>query len=108
MKTLIAKLAEDYRKGSVEIFHAAVKFRAEVTAEEHNLQLIAAKTADGWLTAVVYPDTSEAITLADYRSIADAKAGVQGWVHLVHNVNDVPEWIVGPPPSVAPQLGAKS
>jgi hypothetical protein len=106
MKTLIARLAEN-RKGSVEMFHAAVKFRAEVTAEEHNLQLIAAKTADGWLTAVVYPDTNETITLADYRSIEDAKAGVQGWVHLVHNVKDVPEWVVGPPSNVVPQLGAK-
>jgi hypothetical protein len=108
MKILIAKLAENYSSGRAEIFHAAVKFRADVTAQERNLQLIAAKTADGWLTAVVYPDTNEAVTLADYQSIEDAKAGVQGWARLVHTISGVPEWIDGPPSNMVQELGAKS
>jgi hypothetical protein len=108
MKSLIAKLSENYRKRSVEMFHAAVKFQADATAQEHNLQLIAAKTADGWLTAVVYPDTNETIALAEYRSVEEAKAGVQGWVRLVHNVNAIPEWIAGPSSNVVQEPRAKS
>jgi len=105
MRTLIAKLAENYGKGRREMFHATVMFRADVTAQERQVHLIAAKTADGWLTAVVYPDTNETITLADYRSIEDAKAGVRSWVRLVHNVTDVTEWIAGPPPNAVRELG---
>ena len=108
MKTLIAKLTEHHEKASGEMFHANVKFRADVTGQEQQVRLIAAKTADGWLTAVVYPDTNETITLADYPSIEDAKAGVHSWVRLVHNVKDAAEWVAGPPSNTVRELGARS
>jgi hypothetical protein len=108
MKTLISKLAETHGKGRGEMFHATVNFRADVTAQERQVRLIAAKTADGWLTAVVYPDTNETITLADYGSIEDAETGVYTWVSLVHNVKDAAEWIAGPPMNTVRELGAKS
>ena len=69
-----------------EAFHADVTFRAQVTAVEHRLTLVVIDDVDGWLGAVYYPDTKESITLCQEPEVEDAKAGVEGWVRIVHGV----------------------
>jgi hypothetical protein len=84
---------------AAETFYADLSFRADVTSVERRLRLVVADSVDGWLAAVVYPDTKESITLAQYPNTEDAKAHVEGWVRIVHKVADAIEWIPGLPPS---------
>jgi hypothetical protein len=108
MRSAIAKMAKkkSASRQGLAMFYADVKFSADVMSTEHPLRLVVADSVDGWLAAVVYPDTKESITLAQEPKIEDAKAHVEGWVRVVHNVSDVIEWIPGPPPTWG--LGAKS
>lgn len=96
-----AKFAKEHLEGRAEelagAFHADARFRADVTLVEKRITLVVADGVDGWICAVYYPDTKESITLGQCPDIGDAKARVEGWVRIVHNVSDAIEWIPGPP-----------
>ena len=51
--------------------------------------------ADGWLGTVYYPDTKESVPLGQWPEIEEAKAGVEGWVRVVHGVENAIEWAAG-------------
>ena len=72
-------------------------FHAEIKKAGLNVRLILAPATDGWLGAVVYPDTRESISLFELPNLEDAKAKAEGWVRVVHNVKDLIEWIPGKP-----------
>ena len=72
-------------------------FHAEIRQDGINVRLILASVADGWLGAVVYPDTLASISLFELPNLDDAKAKAEGWVRVVHNVKSLIEWIPGKP-----------
>ena len=74
-------------------------FYADLGAGGRPLRLVLARVVDGWLGAIVYPDTEESISLFELPSYEDAKAKAEGWVRTVHGVRDAIQWIPGRPVS---------
>jgi hypothetical protein len=74
-------------------------FHADVVSGEQHVRLVVANGVDGWLAAVYYPDTKESINLHEAPEVEEAKAVVEGWVRVVHNVRESIEWIPGSPSS---------
>src|ERR1700683_5727130 len=99
MKSVIAKMGAIRHKArgerATETFYADVSFRTDVTSIEQRLRLLVADGVDGWLAAVVYPDTKESITLAQYPGEEEAKAHRERWARTVHKITETIEWIPG-------------
>ncbi len=74
-------------------------FYADLSAGGHRLRLVLARAADGWLGAIVYPDTEESISLFELPSYEHAKRQAEGFVRTVHGVRDAVQWIRGRPAS---------
>jgi hypothetical protein len=70
-------------------------FHADVVSGEQRIRLIVSDGVDGWVAAVYYPDTKESITLCQEPDIELAKAVVQDWARIVHNITGVVEWVPG-------------
>lgn len=80
---------------SEKVFYADSSFSADVTSESHPLRLVVADRPDGWLCAVVYPDTEESIMLAEFHEPDAAKRYLVDWARLVHGVSGPIEWLAG-------------
>ena len=70
-------------------------YHADVVSGEQHVRLVVANAVDGWLAAVYYPDTKESINLSEAPEVEEAKAVVEDWVRVVHNVRGSVEWIPG-------------
>jgi len=72
-------------------------FHSDVVSGEQRVRLVVSDGADGWLAAVYYPDRKESVNLSQLPKVEEAKAVVENWARVVHNLRDRVEWVSGPP-----------
>ncbi len=85
------------RTRALEIFHAKVILRRDGSSGEKQAWLVVAESWDGWNSFGYDPYTKESVLLSQLPEIEDAKAVAEDWAR-VYRVEDVVEWIPGPPP----------